>query len=104
MARVAFIITALLVFSWIATAGAQTAEPQVCAPRAEIVNHLGGAYHEKTVAVGIADNGTAVFEILTSAEGATWTLLYSLPNGTSCLVATGQDWQTVPALAQGPEA
>lgn len=82
---------------------AQVPPSQVCGPRADVIKELAGTYREQTVAVGIADNGAAVFEILTSAEGATWTLLYSLPSGVSCLVATGQDWQSAPAFP-GPEA
>lgn len=76
---------------------------QNCAPRSEIIKHLAGTYRETTTALGVAENGAGVLEVLTSAEGSTWTLLYSLPSGVSCLVATGQDWQTAP-VALGPEA
>lgn len=81
------------------------AQTNTCAPRAEVIRHLAVEYKEKTAAVGIADNGAAVYEILTSSDGSTWTLLYSMPNGTSCLMATGQYWQSVPQnVALGPEA
>lgn len=76
-----------------------------CGPRAEVVKHLATEYKEQTAAVGITESGSAVYEILASADGATWTLLYSLPNGLSCLMATGQSWQSVPRVAAlGPEA
>ena len=82
-----------------------SAQTNSCAPRGEVIKHLAAEYKEKTAAVGIADNGSAVYEILTRSDGATWTLLYSLPNGTSCLMATGQHWQSVPQnVALGPEA
>gem|GEM_PF-1699768 len=81
------------------------AQTNSCAPRTEVIKHLAAEYKENAAAVGIADNGSAVYEILTSADGSTWTLLYSTPNGLSCLMATGQYWQTVPStVALGPEA
>lgn len=97
----AAMLAALVVLSPLALA--QGSVP-VCGPRADVIQHLAGSYHEQTVAVGIANDGTAIYEILTSAEGATWTLLYSLPSGVTCLMATGQDWQSLPAVAFGPEA
>ncbi len=81
------------------------AQANTCAQRAEVIRHLDSEYREKTAAVGIADNGAAVYEILTSSDGSTWTLLYSTPNGLSCLMATGQYWQSLPqTVAPGPEA
>lgn len=82
-----------------------SAQTNSCAPRAEVIKHLAVEYKEKTAAVGIAENGSAVYEILTSSDGSTWTLLYSTPNGMSCLMATGQHWQSLPQnIALGPEA
>jgi len=75
-----------------------------CAKRTDIVKHLTGQYHETPVAIGLADNGS-LLEILASNDGKTWTLLFSMPTGLSCLMATGQDWQSVPLVAQvGPPA
>jgi hypothetical protein len=81
------------------------AQTSSCAPRAQVIGQLAAEYQEKTAAVGIADSGTAIYEILTSSDGSTWTLLFSTPNGISCLMATGQYWQSVPqTIALGPEA
>lgn len=88
--------TLLAALAIVATVPAYAQSPQACAPRAEILKHLAGKYREQPIAVGIADNGGAVLELLASENGVTWTLLLTLPNGRSCLVATGQDWQTVP--------
>jgi hypothetical protein len=83
---------------------AQAQAQQACGKRADIIKHLAGQYQESPVAIGLADNGSLV-EILASTDGATWTLIFSLPTGTSCLVATGQDWQTAPRIAElGPPA
>lgn len=64
------------------------------------MKHLAGEYQEQPVAIGLADNGSLI-EILTSHDGGTWTLIFSTPNGMSCLVATGQDWQTRPYVVMG---
>lgn len=78
--------------------------PGQCAKRMDIVKHLSGQYQEQPVAIGLADNGS-LLEILATTDGKTWTLLFSMPTGLSCLMATGQDWQSLPLLAQlGPPA
>jgi hypothetical protein len=86
-----------------APAHAQMPAPIACAPRTELVKRLADEYHETRVAAGIANGNTAVFEVLSSADGRTWTLLYSLSSGISCPVATGEDWQSLPLVALGPE-
>tara|TARA_Y100000031_G_C8177535_1_gene364822 strand:+ start:176 stop:370 length:195 start_codon:yes stop_codon:yes gene_type:complete len=51
----------------------------------------------------LASSG-AVLEVLAS-KGGTWTILVTQPNGTSCVVATGEAWQGLtPASAIGPSA
>jgi hypothetical protein len=101
--RLAFLAALILGLAHGDTAAAQASN--TCGPRAEVVKHLASQFKEQAAAVGIAENGSAVLEILASADGSTWTLLYSLPNGLSCLMATGQSWQTLPKLAaSGPGA
>ncbi len=105
MSRIAWITTALMgaaLFSPITPAAAQA--PQSCAKRMDIIKHLSGQFHEAPVALGLADNGS-LLEILASTDGKTWTLLFSMPTGMSCLMATGQDWQSLPRVAEmGPPA
>jgi hypothetical protein len=103
IATAALIVAAGVILS-LGHIAAASAQANTCAPRAEVIKHLATEYREKTAAVGIADNGAAVYEILTSSDGSTWTLLYSLPDGTSCLMATGRYWQSLPQIALGPEA
>lgn len=96
----------------VALAGIATAMPlpaaaqslQACGKRTDILKHLAAQYQEKPVSIGLADNGSLV-EILTTADGETWTLIFSQPNGVSCLVASGKDWQSIPRVAElGPPA
>jgi hypothetical protein len=71
------------------------ADPQVCGARKEILAELTKRYSEAPVAVGLANSGVLV-EVLSSDQGATWTIIVSQPDGTSCLVAAGKEWQDVP--------
>lgn len=68
-----------------------------CAPRAMIVQHLATQNKEQPMAVGQAEHGSRL-ELFTSPDG-TWTLLFTLSNGMSCLLNAGTDWQTVPRIA-----
>lgn len=72
----------------------------VCDKRAEVMNHLQQKYSEAPVALGMANNG-GVVEVLTNGEGKTWTIIITMPNGLSCLVAAGQNWEKIPYVALG---
>ena len=74
---------------------AARADPQVCGARAEILAELTKRYSEAPVAVGLSNSGVLV-EVLSSDNGSTWTIIVSQPNGTSCLVAAGKEWQDLP--------
>lgn len=82
------------------TASAQAQESQTCGPRATFVKTLAGEFRERTVAVGLVSDGSAIAEVLTSPDGATWTMLFTLPTGISCVVATGQNWQRAPEISE----
>lgn len=74
-----------------------------CFPRADLVQHLASNFHEQPAAAGLADNGS-LLEVFASKDGETWTVVLSLPNGTACLVATGQQWQETPRVADADRA
>ncbi len=71
-------------------AAAQTA----CNPRTEVVGHLAKKYGEAPVAIGVTNKGGLV-EVLTTGDGNTWTIIVSMPNGTSCMVAAGEGWRSM---------
>ncbi len=78
------------------SASAQSAETQ----RADVVKLLTDRYGERSVAAGLADNG-AVVEVLTAPDGASWTILLIMPDGTSRIMATGESWIALtPAVGQ----
>ena len=77
----------------------------VCMTHAEVEKQLGTKYAESPVALGLASNGS-VFEVFSKADGTSWTMVVTLPNGTSCLLAEGEAWENVPKSAKvalGPQ-
>jgi hypothetical protein len=82
-----------------APAFAQSAGGPPCVKRADLIKHLEAKFHEAPAAVGLADNGS-LLEVFASKSGETWTVTVTMPNGISCMVATGQQWQDLPRIAQ----
>lgn len=66
-----------------------------CAARAAVIEYLSDSYQEAPVAMGMT-NGGEVLEILTSANGATWTILVTSSDGRTCMVAAGDGWRSAP--------
>ena len=74
-----------------------------CAPRANLLDYLASTFKEQHVGTGITQQG-ALMEIMASEEGS-WSIIISTPNGVSCLVAAGDDWQALsPETPEGPLA
>lgn len=67
------------------------AAPQ-CAPRAQVLKTLGTKYTETRRGIGLAAN-TQVIEIFANAETGSFTITVTLPDGTMCLVAAGQNYE-----------
>lgn len=74
-------------------ASAEAAAQTACSPRDNMVGHLAKKYGEVPVAIGVTNKGGLV-EVLTTGDGNTWTIIVSMPNGTSCMVAVGEGWRT----------
>ncbi len=70
------------------------AQPQMCDKRVNVLGHLAKKYGEAPVAIGVTNSGGMV-EVLTTADGLTWTIIVSYTNGTSCLVAAGEGWRNM---------
>ena len=71
-----------------------------CTPdRGKIIEQLSGRYQEETVAMGLTESG-AVLEVLASTVGS-WTILITRPDGVSCVVTSGEAWDTVPLPVKG---
>lgn len=83
-----------------AAAASDNPTSPICGTRAELVGKLKNHYSERPVASGLATNG-GILEVLTSPTGNSWTIVLTMPNGTSCLIATGENWETATKFAAG---
>ncbi len=71
--------------------------------RDTVVDRLGTEYAEQPTAMGLASNG-GVIELFTAADGATWTLVLTMPNGLSTFIAAGEAWTAVPITVAGRDS
>jgi hypothetical protein len=72
-----------------------------CASRAEIAARLAGEYSE-ALAGGGMQGPQGFVEVWTSVGGGTWSLLMTRPDGSSCVIATGMQWQVILPPAGDP--
>jgi hypothetical protein len=78
------------------------AAQQVCAERVGVLKHLDKTHHEAPQALGITSSGQVV-ELLVSDKGS-WTLIVTAPSGVACLIAAGDNWETMERLASNKPA
>ncbi|WP_372885544.1 hypothetical protein [Shimia sp.] len=64
-----------------------------CAPREMVVQRLAEGYGETRQSIGLGANN-AVVEVFASASGS-WTITVTFANGSTCLVASGQAFETL---------
>ncbi|APE44333.1 hypothetical protein BOO69_13675 [Sulfitobacter alexandrii] len=65
-----------------------------CGPRDIVVARLAEGYGETRQSVGLGANN-AVVEVFASGETGSWTITVTVPGGLTCLVASGQAFETV---------
>jgi len=65
-----------------------------CAPRDAVVDRLASGYGETRQSMGLGANN-AVIEVFASDETGSWTITVTTPNGLTCLVASGQSFETL---------
>ena len=73
----------------------QTAEASQCAPREQVVAGLATGFDEVRRGAGLTRTNagqTQMVEVFTSAAGS-WTIVVTMPDGMTCLVASGENWQ-----------
>ncbi|MEX0305826.1 MAG: hypothetical protein AB3N12_00435 [Ruegeria sp.] len=78
------------------------AQPRQCAPRDNVIKRLVENYGETRRGIGIARQG-AIMELYASDNTGSWTITVTLPDGITCLVASGQAFETL-AEALPPNA
>lgn len=68
------------------------ASPSPCADRDRVASRLTTNYGETVRSMGLgANNG--VMEVWASDETGTWTITVTMPNGQTCLIASGQAFE-----------
>ncbi|MDK4741984.1 hypothetical protein PH547_24165 [Rhizobium sp. CNPSo 3464] len=67
-----------------------------CAERADMVAFLEAHYSEKLSAIGQLDPRN-IIEVF-AAESGSWTMMITGVSGRSCVILTGQNWESIPAL------
>ncbi len=72
----------------------------VCLAHGDLVKQLSTKYAEEPMGIGLASDGT-VMQLFTSEDGNTWTLVRTLPDGTSCMMAGGEAWADIPTPVAG---
>ena len=76
-----------------------TAQQQRCTKRPDIVGHLAKKFAEAPIAIGLSVSG-GVIEVLSSEKGGSWTIIITMPNGNTCVLAAGKDWQHIETVAK----
>ena len=52
--------------------------------------------------MGLESNGR-LFEVFATDDGSTWTMVITTPDGASCVVAAGLEWQAPEGERPDPE-
>ncbi|UWQ18025.1 hypothetical protein [Jannaschia sp. M317] len=68
------------------------ANPQNCGPRGTVVERLSSHFGETRRGIGLARQNRVV-EVFASDASGSWTITITLPDGNTCLVASGQAWE-----------
>ena len=76
-----------------------TAHQQRCTKRPDFVRHLAKKFSETPVAIGLSGNG-GVIEVLSSEKGGSWTIIITMPDGNSCLIAAGKNWEHIKTVVK----
>ncbi len=73
---------------------AQAQQARNCGPRDIVVSRLAEGYGETRQSMGLGANNS-VIEVFASDESGSWTITVTTPNGMTCLVASGQAYETL---------
>lgn len=84
-------------------AKATLAQEAACATYSEIAQQLERRYAELPVSLGLSSAGQVV-QVFSTADGATWTMVLTKPDGTSCVVAAGEHWEILQPNSLDPQA
>lgn len=87
------LVTTALVFGAAALAPPADAQTLRCLPRDALIEKLENRYGE-TLTGGGLQSATQLLEVWSSDATGSFTVFLTRPDGISCIVATGNDWNT----------
>lgn len=90
-----------LVFGMAATAPPALAQTS-CAHRDQLTESLSTKYNESQTGLGLQGEDK-LLEVWTSNETGSWTILVTMANGMSCILATGANWLEAPQAVAVPK-
>ncbi|WP_121065825.1 hypothetical protein [Chachezhania antarctica] len=79
------------------TATMAYAQSRNCGPRESVVDRLAEGYGETRQSIGLGANNQVV-EQFANPETGSWTITVTMPNGMTCLVASGQSFERLAEL------
>lgn len=75
----------------------------ICETHKQVVEQLANGFSEVPIAIALASDGI-VIEVFSRGDRATWSIVMTKPDGTSCIVASGESWENLPRVVLGPQA
>lgn len=81
-------------------APSEAAAQASCGPRDQLVKLLAERYKEDPVGIGLTQPGQ-VLEVFAS-QGGTWSMLMTMPDGKTCLIAAGENWEMTTKIKGNP--
>ena len=86
-------LIALLAAGAVSLMSTGVAAQALCGERAHIVDRLDLEFSETPQALGLSEDG-ALVEVMVSPSGS-WTILVTYPQKLTCVVATGDGWESL---------
>ena len=81
---------------------AQSQARNACAPRDVVLDRLAKTFGETRQSIGLGANNQMV-EVFASMETGSWTITVTQPGGITCLVASGQAFETLAEVLPADE-
>jgi hypothetical protein len=91
-------LTAALALGAFTLLPARDAGAVECGRHENVIKLLADRYSERRTAMGIMSN-KGIMELWVSEGSGTWTMLLTLPNGVSCILAAGEAFEDLPSTA-----
>lgn len=102
MSKIAVIAGAFV--SAVVLAGTSGAAPVYCGPRNAMLMKLANSLHQQPSSVALTSDGQ-LLEVVKSDTDLAWAILITSPQGLSCIIAEGDNWQNkkIDRVVQDPQ-